>query len=171
LTVSRTAYALGADVAIVQRLGRWDQRAAAPVPAMLALGAFALVLIVLGAGARSGFSTMVQFTAPVFWGFLLLTGVALFVLRAKEPHAERPFRVPLYPVIPLVFCGMCLWLLHASLEYTRLGAVVGLAVLVLGAVPLWIEHGIRKSRAKESTNEALSLRPDLDRDDRAGIGV
>lgn len=171
LTVSRTAYALGADVAILRRLGRWDERAAAPVPAMLALGAFALVLIALGAVARSGFSTMVEFTAPVFWGFLLLTGIALFVLRAKEPHAERPFRVPLYPVLPLVFCGMCLWLLYASLEYTRLGAIAGLTVLVLGAVPLWIEHGVRRSRAKELENAALSSRPDLDRDGRVGIDV
>lgn len=138
LTVSRTAYALGADVAIMRRLGRWDERAAAPVPAMLALGAFALVL---------------------------------FVLRAKEPHVERPFRVPLYPVLPLVFCGMCLWLLYASLEYTRLGAIAGLTVLVLGAVPLWIEHGVRRSRAKEPANEALSSRPDLDRDGRVGIDV
>jgi basic amino acid/polyamine antiporter, APA family len=171
LTVSRTAYALGADVAIFRRLGRWEERAAAPVPAMLALGGFALVLIALGAVVRSGFSTMVEFTAPVFWGFLLLIGIAVFVLRAKEPQVVRPFRVPLYPVLPLVFCGTCLWLLHASLEYTRLGAIAGLAVLVLGAVPLWIERGIRKSRAKESGNEALSTRPDLDRDDRVGIGM
>lgn len=169
LTVSRTVYALGTDVAIVRRLGRWDERASAPVPAMLALGGFALALIVLGALARSGFQTMVEFTAPVFWGFLFLTGVALFVLRAKEPTRERPFRVPLYPLVPLVFCAMCLWLLYASLEYTRLGAIAGLAVLVIGAVPLWIEHGIRRSRAKESPDEAIPLHSDRDR--RIGVGV
>lgn len=84
---------------------------------------------------------------------------------------ERPFRVPLYPVLPLVFCGMCLWLLHASLEYTRLGAVAGLAVLMLGAVPMWSEHSVQRFRAKETRDEALSIRPDLDRDGRVGIGV
>src|SRR5690606_3541570 len=105
LTVSRTAYALASDVTMLRPLARWDGRAGAPVPAMIALGAFALVLIGLGAIARSGFSTMVEFTAPVFWSFLFLTGLALFVLRAKDPHAVRPFRVPLYPVLPIAFCA------------------------------------------------------------------
>jgi APA family basic amino acid/polyamine antiporter len=170
LTVSRTAYALARDVGMLRPLARWDQRAGAPVPAMLALGAFAVVLIAVGAVARSGFSTMVEFTAPVFWGFLLLTGAALFVLRAKHPHAVRPFRVPLYPVLPLAFCATCLWLLHASLEYTRLGAVAGVVVLLIGAVPLCIERWFRTSRPKETEDEALP--DDLDREhDRLRVGV
>ena len=48
---------------------------------------------------------MVEFTAPVFWLFFLLTGIALFVLRQREPQRRRPFRVPLYPILPLVFVG------------------------------------------------------------------
>jgi len=153
LTVARTAFALGNDVRPLRWLGRWDERASAPVPALLALGAFALALIGLGAAARRGFATMVEYTAPVFWGFFFLTGLSLFVLRRKEPRAERPFRVPLYPVTPLVFCATCAWLLHASLAHTRFGALVGLAVLVLGAVPLWIGRGASSSRAKETADE------------------
>jgi APA family basic amino acid/polyamine antiporter len=170
LTVSRTAYALAGDIRLLRPLSRWDARAAAPIPAMLALGAFALVLIGLGAIARSGFSTMVEFTAPVFWAFFFLTGAALIVLRAKEPHAVRPFRVPLYPIVPLVFCATCLWLLRASLEYARLGAIAGVGVLLLGAVPLWIERGLRRPRPKETADE--TLHDDSDRDHgRARVGV
>lgn len=170
LTVSRTAYALAHDLTLLRPLAKWNNRAGAPVPAMLALGGFALVLIALGAVARGGFQTMVEFTAPVFWGFFFLTGIALFVLRAKEPDAVRPFRVPLYPLLPIAFCATCLWLLAASLEHARLGAIAGIAVLVLGAVPLWIEHGVRRSRAKETADE--SLLHDLDRDgDRMRLGV
>jgi amino acid transporter len=155
LTVSRTAYALARDIGLLRPLSRWDHRAGAPVPAMLALGAFSLLLIALGAVARSGFSTMVEFTAPVFWGFLFLTGAALFVLRAKEPHVRRPFRVPLYPLMPIAFCVTCLWLTRASLDHARLGAIAGVVVLLLGAVPLWIERGRRRSRAKETSDEAI----------------
>jgi APA family basic amino acid/polyamine antiporter len=170
LTVSRTAYALANDVTLLRPLARWDDRAGAPVPAMLALGGVALVLIALGAIARSGFSTMVEFTAPVFWGFLFLTGCSLFVLRAREPHAVRPFRVPLYPALPIVFCATCVWLLHSSLEYVRFGAVAGLVVLVIGAVPLLIERALQKSRVKETVHASLPSDPDREHD-RIRFGV
>ena len=70
----------------------------------------------------------------MFWGFFLLTGVALFVLRIKEPQAPRPFRVPGYPVVPAVFVLMCAYMLYAGLAYHRTHALVGLAVLAVGAV-------------------------------------
>ena len=61
-----------------------------------------LVLIWAGAATRDGFEAMVAYGLPVFWTFLLLTGVTLFVFRAKS--SESPvFRVPLYPVVPIVF--------------------------------------------------------------------
>ena len=92
----------------------------------------------LGVVTRSGFETMVEYTAPVFWFFFLLTGVALFVLRAREPEAHRPFRVPLYPLTPILFCAASAYLLYSSVAYTGIGAAVGLVVLVAGAVPLWL---------------------------------
>jgi len=92
----------------------------------------------LGAVARQGFQTLVDFTAPVFWGFFLLTGVALFVLRAKDPGARRPYRVPLYPVTPALFVASCAYMLYSSLAYTGLGALVGVGVLAAGAIVILI---------------------------------
>jgi amino acid transporter len=43
---------------------------------------------------------MVDYTAPVFWFFFLLSGVSLLVLRVREPEVSRPFRVPFYPLTP-----------------------------------------------------------------------
>ena len=71
-------------------------------------------------------------SAPVFWGFLLLVGVALFVLRIREPDVPRAFRVPLYPVLPALFCLTCAYMLWSSLTYTGAGALVGIAVLAAG---------------------------------------
>ena len=68
-----------------------------PTAALLATSSVALLLVGLGDLTRGGFSTMVDYLSPVYWGFLLLSGVALMVLRRKEPQAERPFKVPLYP--------------------------------------------------------------------------
>jgi amino acid transporter len=106
------------------------------VNGLLLQGAIALALVVLGLLTRQGFQTMVEFTAPVFWSFLLLTGVALFVLRIKDAGVTRPFRVPFYPIPPLLFCIMCAYLLYSSLAYAGVGAFVGVAVLAVGGLLL-----------------------------------
>jgi amino acid transporter len=92
--------------------------------------------VVFGATREDRVQTIVDYTAPVFWFFFLLAGIALFVLRRKEPGTERPFRVPLYPVTPVLFCLMSGFLLYSSLDYNRFGALAGVAVLVVGALML-----------------------------------
>jgi amino acid transporter len=134
-TGARSAYALGRDLTPLRFLGRWSSAAGAPVNALLVQGVVALVLILLGAWTRKGFETMVEYTAPVFWLFLLLTGVALFTLRYRDPRV-RPFRVPLYPLTPLLFCATSACLLYASVVYTGIGALLGVCVLVLGGLIL-----------------------------------
>ncbi|MDJ0571326.1 MAG: APC family permease [Pleurocapsa sp. MO_192.B19] len=134
-TGARTNYALGQDWKLFSCLGRWDERTQTPVNALLVQGAIALALILLGTLTRRGFATMVEYTAPVFWFFLLLTTLSLFVLRTLEPEVSRSFRVPLYPLTPLLFCATCVYMLQASLTYTGIGALVGVGVLLSG-VPL-----------------------------------
>ena len=137
LMAARTTYAFGRAAPMFEPLGRWNPRLNAPVHAFLVQAAIALALVGLGTLTRHGFTTMVEYTAPVFWLFFLLTGVALFVLRARaRPGMTRPFSVPLYPLTPLVFCAMCGYLLYASIRHTGTGAMVGLAVLAVGAVVL-----------------------------------
>ncbi|MEN9317292.1 MAG: hypothetical protein RIS35_3685 [Pseudomonadota bacterium] len=129
---ARSNYALGCDWPAFGWLGRWNATTGVPTRALLLQAAVALGLVAFGATMRKGFETMVDYTAPVFWFFFLLVGIALFVLRRRAPEAERPFRVPLYPVLPLVFCASSAWLLWSSLAYTRLGALVGVGVLAAG---------------------------------------
>ncbi|MBD2770590.1 APC family permease [Iningainema tapete] len=134
-TGARTNYALGRDFPIFSWLGRWQERGSTPINALVVQGAIALALVFYGAFTRKGFETMVDYTAPVFWFFFLLSGVALFVLRQREPDVPRPFRVPLYPLIPLLFCGICGYLLYSSLTYAGAGARLGVVVLLTG-IPL-----------------------------------
>src|SRR3546814_10820287 len=100
----------------------------------------ALILVSCGAGARCGCGLAVEYTGPVVGSCLLLVGVGLFVLRAREPDVARPFRVPFYPVLPATFCGTSLYLLYSSVAYTGIGALVGSAVLAIGAVLLRFLH-------------------------------
>jgi APA family basic amino acid/polyamine antiporter len=132
---ARTTFAFGRDFPLFAVLGRW--RGGSPVNALLTQGGIALALVFLGSLTRTGFATMVEYTAPVFWFFFLLTGLSLFVLRRREPDTPRPFRVPLYPLTPIVFCLSSAYLLYASIMHTGIGALAGVAVLACGVPVLW----------------------------------
>ena len=134
-TGARAYYALGRDLPIIRRLGVWDERGDNPANAFLLQGAIALALVFFGALTRDGFSAMVDYTAPVFWFFLLLTAISLFVFRWREPASSRPFSTPLYPLTPAIFVLICGYLLYSSLAYTGMGALFGIGVVALG-IPL-----------------------------------
>ncbi|MFP2928416.1 APC family permease [Pyxidicoccus sp. 3LG] len=159
LTGARTHYAFGRDSALFNGLGRWHARANTPTRALLVQGAITLALVGLGTLTRQGFQTMVEYTAPVFWLFFLLTGVSLMVLRVREPDVPRPFRVPLYPLTPLLFIGICAYVFYSSLAYTGLGALAGLAVLGTGAVLLVVEL----ARTRRGGSRRAPLSPGLQR--------
>lgn len=131
---ARSSYAAGRDWPALRFLGAWSAEGSTPRHALLVQAAIALALIVLGAATRKGFETMVDYTAPVFWFFFLLCGLSVFILRRKHPGVERPFRVPLYPVVPALFCIACAWLLYSSLAYVKTGALFGAGLLVAGAI-------------------------------------
>lgn len=133
-TGARLYHALGQDLSL-SRLRVWDSVGNNPRNAIFVQSLISMALVGFGAFARDGFKAMVEYTAPVFWFFLLLVGISFFVLRQRDPHRDRPFRTPLYPVVPALFCLICAYLLYSSLVYTGLGALFGVAVLLLG-VPL-----------------------------------
>jgi amino acid transporter len=143
---ARSGYAMGCDWQRLRRLGRWDGERGTPATAMLVQCIAALLLVALGAAFGSGFKAMVEFTAPVFWLFFLLAGLSLFVLRRREPGLARPYKVPLFPLLPLLFCGACTWMLYSSLSYVTsqsLGGLnaawIGVAVLAIGLLFLpWL---------------------------------
>ena len=147
LTGARSIYAIGRDFSPFGILGHWHPTKQTPMPALLFQALLALLLVGLGTLTRTGFETTVEYTAPVFWFFLFLTGLSLFVLRWRDPERSRPFRVPLYPLVPLLFCLTNAYMLVASLVYTEWGALVGVAVLAFGvpvlAIARWIEGTVQ----------------------------
>ncbi len=131
---ARSSYAAGRDWPALRFLGAWSASGSSPRHALVVQAVLALGLIAFGATQRDGFSAMVDYTSPVFWTFFLLCGASIFVLRRKHPDVERPFSVPLYPVVPALFCLACAYLLYSSLAYVKTGALFGAGLLAVGAV-------------------------------------
>lgn len=156
LTGGRAVCALGRELPALRRLGDWDDARSTPAAALLIQGAVSLALVAYGATARDGFAAMVAFGSPVFWLFLLLTGLSLFVLRRRStgPTPSGAFSVPLYPFVPILFCATCAYMLWSSIGYAsflfgqggdaRLAGWLGLVLLGLGLpLALWARraHG------------------------------
>jgi len=143
-TGARTSYALGRDFPMMRRLGTWRSRGSTPANALILQGVVTLVLIGLSTATPDGFSAMVAYTSPVFWTFFLLTGITLFIFRARGGEAPA-FKVPLYPVIPLIFIGTCAYMLWSSIDYVRnpvfgpkFGDMVLAGLVIMGAgIPLY----------------------------------
>lgn len=130
LTGARSLQALGRDFPPLGFLAPRDGRGT-PRRALSLQAGLALLAVGGGAAAPDGFAALVEFTAPVFWFFLFLAGVAVFVLRSRR-SAPAAFEVPLYPWTPALFCASSLALLWSSLAYTGTGALVGVAVTLAG---------------------------------------
>jgi basic amino acid/polyamine antiporter, APA family len=130
---ARTTYAATAQRPLFKWLGVWDKDLGIPKNAIIAQGVISIALVALG-GVYDGFATLVDYTAPVYWLFLLGSGLAVIVLRHKLPDHDRPFKVPLYPILPIVFALSSLAMLISSLNYVRMGALFGLGVLGVGLI-------------------------------------
>ncbi|HEY8069664.1 MAG TPA: APC family permease [Burkholderiales bacterium] len=147
-TGARTTYALGRDFPVFRRLGAWRAAGSTPANALLLQGAITLTLVGAGAATPDGFNAMVAYTSPVFWTFFLLTGVTLFCFRIQDRKQGKPpvdIKVPFYPVIPLIFCATCVYMLYSSIDYVRnpvfgpkFGDAVLAGLLVMAAgIPLY----------------------------------
>lgn len=132
-TGARVFYVMARDMTILRWVAIWDSRGKTPANGQVLQGTVALALIALGAITRDGFKAMVDYTAPVFWAFMLLVGLSLFVLRRRYPERVLPYKVPLYPITPILFCLTCLYMFYASVVYTGVAALIGLGVLAAGA--------------------------------------
>jgi amino acid transporter len=190
-TGSRVCSTLGAENSIFALLGRWDPRLGSPVWALLAQWGVCLLMILAvgtetGRGAidgflkelgtapipwaekfrNDGFNALLAMTAPVFWGFFLLTGLALFALRERDPDIERPFRVPLFPVVPLIFCFTCIFMLYSAIDYAGKLTLFGVLPVLLG-LPLYYlstgtdnTEGARRFSEDDAQSTAFTRAPE-----------
>lgn len=141
VTGSRSIDALGGDHACLRSLGATQGRGDVPANAYLLQGAVTLALIVLAgmaAGGTPGFDVAVAYTAPAFWGLMLLVGLAgvRMAVRSRSGGTKGALIAS-----SLVLSGMCVYMLHSSLTYVGLGSVLGAAIVVARLpIHMWVQR-------------------------------
>lgn len=147
ITGARTNYALGRDFKILGFLNNWHTKRNTPVTALIVQGGIALLLVFLGTFTEEAVATMVDYTAPVFWLFILMTTISIFIFRRRYDKKDLPYQVPFYPVTPILFSMVCAYMLYSSLLFTGPGALIGVGILCLGIPFVLIEYA--RSNRKE----------------------
>jgi len=137
-TGARVYYALGQEHRLYAWLGRWNRTLQTPIRSLVLQGMVTMLLTAFFymAVGEDAFTHLVAFTAPLFWCFLLLVGISFFVLRRRDAAIPRPFRVPMYPASPLLFCASSLFMLHAATTYA-MRQTIGLRPWYLHFEALW----------------------------------
>lgn len=142
-TGARVYYALGTDHPVFRWLGTWDGTTGVPLRSLLVQSAVTIALVVGFGFYPGGFERLVVFTAPFYWGFIAIVGIALVVLRRRGESAGAAFRVPLYPLTPAIFFLTCAAMVYASLDYAwrqLAWEVVWAVVIVLaGVIVGWLD--------------------------------
>ncbi|MBN2581271.1 MAG: amino acid permease [Pirellulales bacterium] len=137
-TGARIAYAFGRDHRAFRLLGRWNAARGIPPGGLLVMALAVLILlgllVLLGQGEQ-GFLSLVYFTTPVCWTFFCLVTLGLMVLRFKQPAVLPPYRVPLYPLPPLLFAGVSLFLVYSGVAYAieKRDPIMYLSLAILAA--------------------------------------
>jgi amino acid transporter len=140
-TGARISYAVGRDHRVFRPLGQWHGRWKTPAAALILQGGIAgLLVLVLGS-----FLNAILYTSAVVYAFYLATTLALMVLRRREPDVRRPYRVTGYPFTPLLFAGVCGFLIYSAVVYKPVIAVAAGLLLVAGLPLYWLSRGKRIS--------------------------
>lgn len=152
LTSARVYYSMGGEGMFPSLLGRAHARFHTPAASLVVQGAWSVLLLFSGT-----FDMLTDTLIFVSWFFYAANAWAVVVLRRREPGAARPFRVPGYPLVPVLFVGFGLVYLLLTLwndvsAYRRaaaagqpalLNCALG-AALVLGGTPIYFYYRLRR---------------------------
>ncbi|MGI9167272.1 MAG: APC family permease, partial [Pyrinomonadaceae bacterium] len=147
LTAPRVYYAMARDGLFFHRLAEVHPRFQTPAFAVLAGSAWAAVL-----AASGTFEQLLTYVVFTGWLFYALGAATIFVYRRRRAEVASPYRVPGYPLTPLLFILAAAALVINTMVTQPVRAAVGLGVVLLGA-PAYLIWRSRKGVSGSETNE------------------
>jgi APA family basic amino acid/polyamine antiporter len=157
LAGSRVFYAMAKDGLFFRTTGNLNKRGV-PATALIFQGLWIIVLLLMrtrrmdAAGIVSYgnvYNDLLDYVVFSVLLFYILTIVGIFVLRARRPDAERPYRAFGYPFVPLLYICAALGIMFVLLLYRTQTAWPGLVIVFLGVPVYWL-WSRRSSRAAPS---------------------
>lgn len=129
LSAPRIYFKMGDDRVFFPWLSHLHPKLGTPINAILLQSGWAALLMLFW-GTFESLATYVVF---MDWIFMTMAAMALFIFRKKETHLDKSgYRVPWFPVIPLVFIGISCWFLISTLIGRPVQAFGGLLLLGIG---------------------------------------
>ena len=132
LTGARVPFAMAKEGLFFKSLGYVSAKTRSPIVAILVQGFWACVLALSGT-----FDQLTDYVVFGSWVFYAMCAGAVIVLRMKRPELERGYKVPGYPVVPIVFIVVALALLANTLITSPRESGIGLLIIGLGVPAYW----------------------------------
>ena len=145
LTSPRVYYAMAADGLFFRRLAEVHPRFKTPAFAIIAGAVWAAVLAVTGT-----FQQLLTYVVFIGWIFYALAAASVFVYRRRMPNAVRPYRVPFYPLTPLLFIAAAAAIVVNTIVSQPGLAAIGFGIVLIGAPAYLIWR--RKDSVQESSS-------------------
>jgi basic amino acid/polyamine antiporter, APA family len=155
LAGSRVAYAMAKDGLFFRATGKLNRKGV-PGTALVYQCVWIVVLILMrtrrvdASGVVSYgnlYSNLLDYVVFAALMFYVLTIVSVFVLRAKRPDAERPYKAFGYPIVPLLYIVAASAILFVLLFYRTETAGWSLVIVLLGVPVYWLWRRAGKSKA------------------------
>jgi APA family basic amino acid/polyamine antiporter len=131
LTRARVPYAAARDGLFFRSFAKLNPGASVPANSVILHGVLAIAFALTGTFDQ--LTNLATLIFVLFWG---LSGIALMVLRRRMADAPRPYRVPLYPLVPLAFALVMFGILASTVIESP--AEAGATLVLLGlSLPLY----------------------------------
>ncbi len=128
LTVPRAFFAMAQDGIFFRKLAEVHPRYCTPAFAIAASSLWSMLLAATGT-----FEQLLTYVVFIGWIFYALGALSIFAYRARDPGAARTFRVPGYPVTPILFVAAAAAIVLNTMVAQPGRATVGLGVVLLGS--------------------------------------
>lgn len=137
----RVSYAMAKDRTIFRSLERVNQKFQTPDLAIIVQMAIAVFYVFIGFDAILKMLIYMGFALSIF---PLMTVIGMVYTRIKRPDLARPFRVPLFPVIPLIYIILMTGVIITTLIEKSVPSLFAIGVVVVGVVIFFIRGKIVK---------------------------
>ena len=139
----RVYYAMAKDKLTFAKLANVHPTFGTPYLAILVQMIIALIYIFIGKDHIEMLLVYMGFSLGIF---PLMAVIGLVIMRFKAPEIERPFKVPLFPLVPAIYILLTIGMMVASLIMWTETSLTALGVLSVGVVIYYIWRHFTKEK-------------------------